>query len=93
MSSYQLMFPGVRSSLAFSGFGVKSLPLVFSIILALASRPPYVTSKVVPSVLASSVCWSLQFLISALTKVGGCGPFFSFTCSVMLWGGRDTATK
>ena len=29
-----------------------------------------VTSKAVPSVLASSVCWSLQCLISALTQVG-----------------------
>ena len=35
MSSYQLMFPGVRSSLVFSGFG---LPLVFSLILTVASR-------------------------------------------------------
>ena len=34
-----------------------------------------VTSKAVPSVLASSVCWSLQCLISALIQVGGGGHF------------------
>ena len=38
MSSYQLMFPGVRSSLVFSGFGLSLLPLVFSLILTVASR-------------------------------------------------------
>ena len=32
------MFPGVRSSLVFSGFGLSLLPLVFSIILTVASR-------------------------------------------------------
>ena len=42
MGSYQLMFPGFRSSLVFSGFG---LPLVFSLILTVASRllHPYST--------------------------------------------------
>ena len=34
MSSYQLMFPGVRSSLMFSGFGL----LVFSLIFPVVSR-------------------------------------------------------
>ena len=38
MSSYQLMFPGVRSSLVFSDFGLSLLPLVFSLILTVASR-------------------------------------------------------
>ena len=32
------MFPRVRSSLVFSGFGLKPLPLVFSLILTVASR-------------------------------------------------------
>ena len=36
MSSYRLMFPGVRSSLVFSGFGLKTL--VFSLFLTVASR-------------------------------------------------------
>ena len=35
-----------------------------------------VTSKAVPSVLASSVCWSLQCLISALTQRGRWGTLF-----------------
>ena len=35
---------------------------------------PSLTSKVVPSVLAS-VCWSLQCLISALVQGGGGGHF------------------
>ena len=38
MSSYRLMFPEVRSSLVFSGFGLSPLPLVFSLILTVASR-------------------------------------------------------
>ena len=38
MSSYQLMFLGVRSSLVFSGLGLSLLPLVFSLILTVASR-------------------------------------------------------
>ena len=32
------MFPGVRSSLVFSGFGLKPPALVFSLILTVASR-------------------------------------------------------
>ena len=38
-------------------------------------------------ILASSVCWSLQCLISALTQGGKGGHLFRLTCSVMLWGG------
>ena len=52
-----------------------------------------VTSKEVPSVLASSVCWSFQCLISTLTQRGGGGQFLRLTCSVVLWGGRDAANK
>ena len=47
----------------------------------------------IPSVLASSVCWSLQRLTSALTQGGGGGHFFRLTCSVVLWGGRDAANE
>ena len=45
MSSHWLMFPGVRSSLVFSSFGFKPLPLAFSFILTVASRllHPYCT--------------------------------------------------
>ena len=46
----------------------------------------------VPSILAS-VCKSLQCLISALTQGGEGGHLFRLTCSVMLWGGRDSAHK
>ena len=46
--------------------------------------------------LTSSVCWSLQCLISALTQGAG-GQwwtlFFRLTCSVTLWGGRDAGNK
>ena len=41
-----------------------------------------VTSKAVPSVLASSVCWSLHCLVSTLTQGGDGGHFFRLTCSV-----------
>ena len=44
-------------------------------------------------ILASSVCWSLQCLISALTQGGGGAHLFRLTCSVVLWGGRNTANK
>ena len=43
--------------------------------------------------LASSVCWPLQCLISTLTQGGGGGHFFRLTCSVVLWRGRNTASK
>ena len=44
-------------------------------------------------VLASSVCWPLQCLISTLTQGGSGGHFLRLTCSVVLWGGRNTANK
>ena len=48
--------------------------------------------------LTSSVFWSLQCLISTLTRGSSGGHFFLFvcfrlTCSVTLWGGRDAANK
>ena len=53
------------------------------------------TSKAVPPVLASSVCWSLQCLFSPLTQGERWWTlfFFSLSCSVTLWGGRDAANK
>ena len=44
-------------------------------------------------ILASSICKSLQCLISALTQGGGGGHLFRLTCSVVLWGGRNSAKK
>ena len=44
-------------------------------------------------ILASSVCKSLQCLISTLTQGGGGGHLFRLTYSVVLWGGRNTANK
>ena len=38
MSSYQLVFPGVRISLLFQVLDLSLLPLVFSVILTVASR-------------------------------------------------------
>ena len=46
-----------------------------------------------PLFLASFVCWPLQCLISALTQGGSGGHFLRLTCSVVLWGGRNTANK
>ena len=43
--------------------------------------------------LASSVSKSLQCLISTLTQGGEGGHLFKLTCSVVLWGGRNTANK
>ena len=55
-------------------------------------------SKEVPSVLASSVCWSLQCLVSALTQKGRWRTlylfiYFRLTCSVALWGGTEGCCK
>ena len=44
-------------------------------------------------ILASSVCKSLQCLISTLTQGGKGDHLFRLTCSVVLWGGRDTANN
>ena len=44
-------------------------------------------------ILASSVCWSLQCRISALTQWGNGGHIFRLTCSIVMWGGRNTANK
>ena len=78
----------------FSGFGLKPPASGFqSYSYSSLKTSPSITSKAFPSVLASSVCWSLQCLISALTQGGGGGHFFRFTCSVLLWGGRNTANK
>ena len=55
-----------------------------------------VVSRVVPSslfILASFVCKSLQCLISALKPMEEGGHLFRLTCSVVLWGGRNTANK
>ena len=43
--------------------------------------------------MASSVCRSLQCLISALTQRGDGGHIFRLTSSVVLWGGRSPADK
>ena len=43
--------------------------------------------------LATSVCKSLQCLISALTQGGKGGHLFRLTCSVLLGGGRNPANK
>ena len=57
MSSCQLMFPRVRSSLVFSGFGLKPPASGFqSYFYSSLKTSPSVTSTEVPSVLASSVC-------------------------------------
>ena len=77
----------------FSGFGLKPpasgfQPYSYSSL----KTSPSLTSKAVPSVLAS-VCWSLQCLISTLTQGGGGGHFFRLTCSVVLLEGRDAVNK
>ena len=62
MSSYRLMFPGVGSSLVFLGFGLKPPANGFqSYSCSHLKTSPSVTSKAVPSVLASHVCWSQDF--------------------------------
>ena len=46
------------------------------------------------SLCLTSVCWSFQCLISALSQEGQWWTFlFRLTCSVVLWGGRDAANE
>ena len=56
-----------------------------------------VASKAFPSVIASSVCWSLQCLVSALTQRGRWRILFFFLVSLVQLrcgeGGRDAANK
>ena len=55
-----------------------------------------VASKAVASIIASSVCWSLQCLVSALTQRGRWRIllfFFRLTCSVALRGDRERCCK
>ena len=62
----------------FSGFGLKPPSSGFqSYSYSSLKTSPSVTSKAVPSVLAS-VCWSLQCLISALTQSGQWWTLFFF---------------
>ena len=44
-------------------------------------------------ILASSFFKCLQCLFSTLTQGGEGGHLFRLTCSVVLWGGRDTTNK
>ena len=44
-------------------------------------------------ILASSVCKSLQCLISTLPQGGKGSHLFRLTCSIVLWRGRNTANK
>ena len=44
-------------------------------------------------ILISSVCKSLQCLFATLTQADESGHLFRLTCSVVLWGGRNTANK
>ena len=44
-------------------------------------------------ILAFSFCKSLQCLNSTLTQGGKGGHLFRLICSVVLWGGRDTANR
>ena len=78
----------------FSGFGVNPPASGFqSYSYSSLKTSPSVTFKAVPSVLASSVCWCLQYLISALTQGGGGGHFRRLTCSIVLWGEKNAVNK
>ena len=78
----------------FSGFGVIPPASGFqSCSYSSLKTSPSVTFKAVPSVLASSVCWCLQCLISALTQGGGGGHFRRLTCSIVLWGEKNAVNK
>ena len=78
----------------FSGFVLKRPASGFSFILTVASRLLHLSlPKWFPLFILASVCWSLQCLISTLIQEGGGGHVFRLTCSVVLWGGRNTAKQ
>ena len=75
MCSYQLMFPGVRSSLVFSqDLELSLLPLVFSLILTVASRLLHLLSKTMG-------CPSGCPMSSASIQKFVCGICSAFKCS------------
>ena len=53
----------------------------------------YFSSGSLLFILASTVCKSLQCLISTLTQGDKCSHLYRLTCSVVLWGGKNTANK
>ena len=81
----------------FSSFGVKPPASGFqSYSYSSLKIAPSVTSRAVLSslfIFASSVCKSLWCLTSTLTQGGEGSHLFRFTCSVVLWGGRNTGNK
>ena len=87
----QFLVPAYTSSQ-----GLQALSNVVSANCRVLKSVAPVTSRSVPFssfILASSVSKSLQCLISALTQGGAGGYFFRLTCSIVLWGGRNTANK
>ena len=74
MSFYRLMFPGVRSSLVFSGFGLKPPAFGFQSILTVASRLLHLLSKTMG-------CISGCLMSSASIQKLFCGIFSVFKCS------------
>ena len=74
MSSCQLMFPGVRSSLVVSGFVLKLLLLVFSLIFTVVSR-------LLRLLLKTLGCFSQCLMSSAGIQKLFCGIYSAFKCS------------
>ena len=74
MSSYLLMFPGVGSSLVFSGFGLKPPAFGFQSILTVASRLLHLLLKTMG-------CLSGCLMFSASIQKLFCGICSAFKCS------------
>ena len=73
MSSHWLMFPGVRSSLVFSGFGLKSPASGFRILT--------VASRLLHLLLKTMGCLFGCLMSSASIQKLFCGIFSAFKCS------------
>ena len=96
MISYQLMFPGSEVLWCSQVLDLSLLPLVFSLILKVASRllHPYSTNDYY-SVYFGFFCLQISSVSNFCPDTSGAVVVTSLrlTCSVVLWGGRNTANK
>ena len=82
MSSCQLMFPGVRSSLVFSGFGLNPSASGFqSYFYSILKTSPHIAPLIKHLLLKIMGCFSQCLMSSASIKKIFCGIYSVFKCS------------
>ena len=81
MSSCQLMFPGVRSSLVFSGFGLNPSASGFqSYFYSILKTSPHIAPLIKHLLLKTMGCFSECLMSSAGIQKLFCGIYSAFKC-------------